>query len=1141
MRLYRRRLLPLWLLLILSVGPVHAQQGTQAVPAQAVPTQVVPLQLGDAVVTGFSGIRAPRSPLPAGKSAADLTVIDADGPAARIVTLSHPGAVWDGRLLAAPKPFSVAARDVGQVFGVALDDQDPPNIYLAATSQFGLAIVRRARDGSVVRLKQGGPGAGWMQGQFGLDLQGGPGAIYKIDGRTGAPALFANVTLDGVPNPGPALGSLAYDAAHRQLFVSDLYTGMIHRFDLDGRELGRFDHGVAGRQAAQLAPAPFDAANRPNIGNERFNSERPESWGYAAAARQVWGLAVHQGRLFYSVASGPQIWSVGIARDGGFADDPRLELDVPPQAGALPVSDIAFSQQGAMILAQRAPVAGAYDFAALTRPAEPRVFRVWPKRPDDPPSPGRWKPAPEEYAVGFAGDFRNTNGGVALGYGYDAGGRLAANACEFSLWTTGQSLRQREALRERLRPGGEFAVHGLAGMPSGPVRPFNEPPWTSSFIDYDDAFGDPRALGHMGGVRIYGRPCAPPAVYSGPGYPASPPFLYPPVTVVDSGCRGPDCKPGTPVDLGIEKTGGTTPVQEPYYSFTLTITNHGAPFSGGNVISVSDVLPANMAFTGISAVPAADWSCPASVPAGGTMTCNYIGSGPAGVGVIGTITINATLGGSAPYPPVTNCATVGLRPGSGFTDTDAGNDRSCVTVKKPEQLGELIVVKKVVNNGPLPLPSLTFPVAVTCGTFSHSFNLVDNVPQSVGGVPLNTDCNAMETPPSPPAGLCPPSATATWLPPSVAPSNPFQLSGITLTVTVTNTFECKPSGGDGGTLQVVKTVTNQTEADLSSVTFPATATCGGAATSLNLTTASPQTVANLAAGTVCSVAETLPPPPSTGCVTGLYPAWEPATVSPATVTIAAGGTATVTVANSLRCERGGYIAVTKNVINNTQADVSGLSFPVTMSCAGGGSPFQRNVTLTAGSTELLHNMGIGNTCTPSETLPPAPTGGCPAGQSPAWGAPVYSPATVTSVAGAGPTLTVQNTLSCAPTKSTLLPPPVKPPVTLKCPKPQVPDREGKACVCPGGQQKRGARCVTPVTCHAPARLNRAGNGCVCPEGMQLRGRSCVERPRRGPSVEDQIIRGLPGVLVPRIGGGGGGGGGRQGGGAVGGGGGGGRK
>lgn len=309
------RLLPLLLLGQIIGGGATAQQRDRGPD----------LRLGDAVVTGFSGIVAPTlsQRRPPGKSAIDLTFINPEGPAARIVDLSKPGMVWDGTVLPAPKPFDVLAKDVGQVFGVALDDAPQPNIYLAATSAFGLNIVARGRDGQPERRKKGGPGAGWMKGQFGLDLQGGPGAIYKIDGRTGVPTLFANVTLDGVPNPGPGLGNLAYDSAPKQLFVSDLYTGMIHRFDLDGKELDRYDHGVTGLTAAKLAPAPFDPRNRPNIASDRFDSEKPETWGFAPAARRVWGLAVHEGRLYYSVTSGPQIWSIGIVRDGRLANDPR--------------------------------------------------------------------------------------------------------------------------------------------------------------------------------------------------------------------------------------------------------------------------------------------------------------------------------------------------------------------------------------------------------------------------------------------------------------------------------------------------------------------------------------------------------------------------------------------------------------------------------------------------------------------------------------------------------------------------------------------------------------------------------------------------------------------------------------------------
>ena len=57
-----------------------------------------------------------------------------------------------------------------------------------------------------------------------------PGTIYKLDAQSGyQPRPFANVTLNGRPNSGAALGNIAYDRWNRQLFVSDLETGMIHR------------------------------------------------------------------------------------------------------------------------------------------------------------------------------------------------------------------------------------------------------------------------------------------------------------------------------------------------------------------------------------------------------------------------------------------------------------------------------------------------------------------------------------------------------------------------------------------------------------------------------------------------------------------------------------------------------------------------------------------------------------------------------------------------------------------------------------------------------------------------------------------------------------------------------------------------
>jgi hypothetical protein len=550
------RLLPLLLLFHFYSGSANAQQ-PDPLPSLPLPN----LNYGDAVVTGFSGLITPdpTQPRPPNKSVVDLTFINTNGPSARIVGINRPGYVWDGRLFQAPKTFDVFAKDVGQVFGIALEDQVVrnqvvTNIYLAATSVFGLNLVGRGSNGLPERRKVGGPGTGWMQGQFGLDLQGDPGSIYKVDGATGAVTLFTKVMLDGVPNPGTALGNLAYDSAHKQLFVSDLYTGMIHRFAiLDGSEPGPpYNHGVTGRGAANMPPIAFNPANRPNIANNRFNAENPDTWGFAPPERRVWGLAIQGDRLFYSArngapALGPQIWSVGIQKDGSFAPDPRWELDVPAQPGPYPVSDIAFSQKGAMILAQRAPIAASYDYSAFTKPAEPRVLRFWLKDPTDPPSPGRWKPVPEEYAVGFAGNYRNTNGGVALGYGYGQDGTLSTGACEVSLWTTAQNMRNAPPLQNQLLPGGPLVVHGIHGIPSAPVRNFNEPPWMSYSVDYDDMFDDATALGHIGSVRILTAPCVGGiAGFGGPGYASNPPYVSGPQSGDGGGgsnCVGPNCNP----------------------------------------------------------------------------------------------------------------------------------------------------------------------------------------------------------------------------------------------------------------------------------------------------------------------------------------------------------------------------------------------------------------------------------------------------------------------------------------------------------------------------------------------------------------------------------------------------------------------
>ena len=161
-------------------------------------------------------------------------MIDPAGTVGSIIDLRAPGQRPAGEhWVNEPQRNMVTARDVGQVFGVALDAASPPNIYLAATSAFGL---HRSPDNSQ-----------WMDGMWGAG--GGPGTVYRLDRETGyRPRVFANITLNGRPNSGPGLGNIAFDKWNQQLFVSDLETGMIHRLRAaDGADLGFYDHGTQGR------------------------------------------------------------------------------------------------------------------------------------------------------------------------------------------------------------------------------------------------------------------------------------------------------------------------------------------------------------------------------------------------------------------------------------------------------------------------------------------------------------------------------------------------------------------------------------------------------------------------------------------------------------------------------------------------------------------------------------------------------------------------------------------------------------------------------------------------------------------------------------------------------------------------------
>jgi hypothetical protein len=624
------------------------------------------LTLGDAVVTGFSGVIEPALQDPplarpfTPEQILDETLINPDGISARVNYLAAPGFVWDARVWPATRVREFFAKDVGQVFGVTLDDAvDPadnaqkPNIYLTATSAYGLQIVTpdADADGRPEREKSGIDGAIWMDGQWGKadtkgeeGSQGGPGSIWKVDGITGEITLFANVQLEGAANAGAGLGNITYASELKQLFVSDLSTGMIHRFGMDGNEIEIFDHGTTGRASAKLAPVAYDPDNLLDITSSDFDPEDVDTYGYADEDRRVWGVAFHDGRLYYAVVGGNQIWSVGFDKDTGkFLSAAQWELDVPTKPKDLPVSDILFTHKGAMVLAQRGQIKSVYDYANFADSGKSRLYRYWLENPeDDPATPSRWIPEPEEYAVGFDKGERFTNGGVALNYGFTDDGYLDTNVCEASLWTTGDDLRRTEdeKLKLALLPGGPLVIDGLQGMPSGPVKDKNSPPWASYMLDNDpdntdlaDISGEPlpysdvRTQGWVGDVAIYRTGCSGsgvagggfgPGYWGGAGYPWSNPEYvdYPngdtctpgvdcPVTTCTPGvyCPVPQCAAPRGQFACDDKTGTWTYVLDAGTGFSadtikITSTSPGISIANGPMVPLGP--PANLNITGLA-------------------------------------------------------------------------------------------------------------------------------------------------------------------------------------------------------------------------------------------------------------------------------------------------------------------------------------------------------------------------------------------------------------------------------------------------------------------------------------------------------------------------------------------------------------
>ncbi|RAI28979.1 hypothetical protein [Rhodobium orientis] len=443
------------------------------------------LSTGDAVVTRFSGL----------ENGGEGPAIDAGGTTVELINVRSPGQPPTGQVWRdAPTSILARALDVGQVFGIAIDDGAQPTIYVGATSAFGLHLKS---DGS------------WLDGQWGP--QGAAGTIYRISPENDyIPEAFTEIAPNDRYNTGAALGNLAYDAAHKQLFVTDLESGLIHRVSTESGDIaGTFDHGVDGRSYFLdvasgdyhvLPVVEFDPETQAQLDNcqtpdgaRADAAVTPACWNVADYRRRVYGLAVDRdersgrSRLFYTVwgadplgdetwaeageDSRNTVWSIGISASGDFdVEDIRREFVLPnffaserrpagedgdtageggndPDPAAQKPNgaptDIAISRDGVMLVAERGGLvpdgAGAGLYAA---PKMSRVLRYL--RDDD----GIWQPD-ARYNVGNTERGEddgppfiraNANGGVAFGFGYTDAGELDPEAPDAFVWATGDNL-----------------------------------------------------------------------------------------------------------------------------------------------------------------------------------------------------------------------------------------------------------------------------------------------------------------------------------------------------------------------------------------------------------------------------------------------------------------------------------------------------------------------------------------------------------------------------------------------------------------------------------------------------------------------------------------------------------------------------
>ncbi|MBK8566720.1 MAG: T9SS type A sorting domain-containing protein [Saprospiraceae bacterium] len=376
---------------------------------------------GEAVMTCYSGDRTGNQPLGAVLAIWDIRDRSNISPINGDLSSSFPHTSSPNWI----------AQNMGEIFGVTTDPDR--NIFVSATTIYPVNY-------------------------FGANILNTGGEVYQIDGTTGNVSLLVRL-----PNTGQGLGDVCHGVAPdgtNLLFVTNWEDGFIYRINLD-----------------TYNGNPNDASNF--IAFDPFGMDDGVS-GYAPIGQLTWGVAyfpaenrVYFGRwmqnggnvgapnncttcgtsgVFSAGLGTNEIWSVQLTADGNFASGSIGPVYLLPQLYNIssnlisnPVSDIAFSHDGRMLLTER----------SMCCPNETGAHRASVRELTG--GFNSWGDSGKTFFIGpelgSASSGSNSAGGIDYGYdNFDLSNPDSIPPCDSMVWATCDM--------------GQYQTYGMAGISS---------------------------------------------------------------------------------------------------------------------------------------------------------------------------------------------------------------------------------------------------------------------------------------------------------------------------------------------------------------------------------------------------------------------------------------------------------------------------------------------------------------------------------------------------------------------------------------------------------------------------------------------------------------------------------------------------